>query len=184
MVRNFNYYRDCFTGLNTNKTGVYQAPHKPLLLLAIMDLVESGAITSQRIYLTDGLIAAFKQNAGRYIGHSVVFKPDITKPFYHLDHEPFWRLVQRAEASDCSIAAEPTVRYGKKAKPSYSVSGLRRDYEYAEIDEELLRLIQNQDGRAKLRTILISTYLMHQPNRISPLAATIPAICSLLSVIA
>lgn len=184
MTKDFEYYRDCFASLHTNVSRGIPAPHKPLLLLAVMDLIEQGAITSRRIYLTDQLIEAFKANASRYIGRSIVFKPNIGQPYYHMDYEPFWRLVRKVDILQTAVAAEPTVRFGKKSKPAYTANSIRRDYEYADIDEELFRLMQNQDARAKLRTILISTYLLRQPNSATPLLVTLPVIGAVLTVIA
>ena len=46
------YYMQCFDHLSVNKKGGQLAPHKPLLLLAVIDLVECGIIRSPQIELS------------------------------------------------------------------------------------------------------------------------------------
>lgn len=173
----FQYYKYCFSNLHTAHARRLPAPHKPLLLLSIIDLVEEGVIISNKIELTDVLIRTFKTNAIRYIGHSIIFRPNIGQPFYHLQYEPFWALKENAQCKAISMAAEGGASYGNK-KPVYSIKGLKEKYLYAEIDEELFHLLQNADARAQLRSTLISQYLSDQPNTISPLAS-LPVILAL-----
>lgn len=169
MLKDFGYYSDCFSNLHTARARKLPAPHKPLLLLAVMDLVERGVITSNKIELSDALIRAFKANAKRFIGHSIVFNPNIGQPFYHLQYEPFWELREIAPFQTMGMAADPCSSYGNK-KPVYSIKGLREHYRHAVIDKELFELMQNEDARAKLRTLLIGKYLTQQPNVASGMA--------------
>jgi predicted restriction endonuclease len=62
-------YAQRFARLRTNRnrkvwSGVtaHQAPHKPLLLLCVLDLFDSGEITSNFVEITDDLAVLF----GRY----------------------------------------------------------------------------------------------------------------------
>jgi putative restriction endonuclease len=181
-MKDFSYYKDCFSTLHTAKSKGFFAPHKPLLLLSVIDLVERGIIRSNRIELSDALVATFKANTAKYIGHSTVFSPNIGQPFYHLQHEPFWRLVPAEASAELDIAADPQTAYGKKST-SYAISTLRANYRYALIDLELFQLLQNEDARAQLRVTLISRYFSSQPSTISPLAL-LPACLSLLTLIA
>lgn len=167
-MKDFQYYKDCFSNLHTAHAKKLPAPHKPLLLLSIVDLVEHGFITSNKIELTDILIRTFKANANRFIGHSIIFKPNIGQPFYHLQHESFWNLIPISQDQKLNLAAETTSIYGPK-KAVYSIKGIREQYKYALIDKELFELLQNADVRAKLRTTLISKYLTQQPNTVAPL---------------
>lgn len=167
-MKDFQYYRDCFSNLHTAQARRLPAPHKPLLLLSVIDLVERGVISSNKIELSDVLVRAFKANANRLIGHSIVFRPNIGQPFYHLQHEPFWSLVPVFQAGDIEMAAEGGANYGRK-RVVYSLKGLREQYKYALIDQELFALLKIEDVRAKLRTLLISNYISQQPNTVSPL---------------
>ena len=99
----------------------------------------------------------------------MVFKPSIGKPFYHLQHEPFWSLIPVTQEQEQILAADASSPYGPK-KAVYSLKGLRRQYKYALIDKALFELLHNADVRAKFRTILISRYLTRQPNSVTPLS--------------
>jgi putative restriction endonuclease len=181
-MKDFSYYRECFSTLHTAKSKGFFAPHKPLLLLSVIDLVERGVIRSNRIELSDALVTAFKLNTAKYIGHSKLFSPNIGQPFYHLQHEPFWRLVPTEASVKLCIAADPRSAYGKKSV-SYAIGTLRANYRYALIDPELFQLLQNEDARAQLRVMLISKYFSSQPSSIMPLAL-LPACISLITLIA
>ena len=138
------YYEQCFGHLNVNRMGGQVAPHKPILLLAIMDLVECEIILLPQIELGEALIAAFKWNWVRLVPKVTHFKPVIGTPFYHLSGEPFWRLVPK----DPSYAPNTT-----------NITTLRGNYQYAEIDPELFVLMLDADARLNLRKVLIETYL-------------------------
>lgn len=166
--KDFQYYKDCFSNLHTAHAKKFPAPHKPLLLLSVIDLVECGGIKSNQIELSDVLIRTFKANAKKFIGNSIIFKPNIGQPFFHLQHEPFWRLNPTSQEKVFNIAADGTSNYGAK-KAVYSIKGLREQYKHALIDRELFELLQNADVRAQLRTSLISQYLNRQPNTVETL---------------
>ena len=74
----------CFDHLSVNKKGGQLAPHKSLLLLAVIDLVECGFIRSTQIELSEALLTAFKLNDMRYTRHIAHFKPNIGMPYYHM----------------------------------------------------------------------------------------------------
>ena len=138
------YYEQLFAHMNVNKTGGQVAPHKPILLLAIMDLVECEMIMLPQIELRESLIAAFKWNWVRQVPKVARFKPAIGTPFYHMSGEPFWKLVPK----DPSYAPSTT-----------NITTLCEHYEYAEIDSELFVLMLDDDARQRLREVLITTYL-------------------------
>ena len=138
------YYKKLFALLNVNKMGGQVAPHKPILLLAIMDLVECEMIMLPQIELREALIAAFKWNWVRLVQKDIRFKPVIGTPFYHMSGEPFWKLVPK----DPSYAPNTT-----------NITTLCEHYKYAEIDSELFVLMLDADARQRLRKVLIDTYL-------------------------
>ena len=53
------HYIDAFSSLHTAKVKGHKAPHKAVLLLAIIDLVEENMILSPYIRLTDRLNEKF-----------------------------------------------------------------------------------------------------------------------------
>ncbi len=149
-MKDLSYYIDCFSSLNTMKKCGKPAPHKALLLLSVIDLIERGAITDCRIPLSDELERQFKCNTKKLLGESIFFQPKISYPYVHMRSEPFWDLVPTHSGLVDKIT-------------NYSLTSLRQNIAYACIDKELFQLLQDQNVRAKLRVHLISNYLDNQP---------------------
>lgn len=186
------HYMKAFQSLHVNKTHGLKAPHKAVLLLAVIDQVEEGGISSPHVVLTDALVECFNTIWSRYVGSSTYFKPGICQPFFHMQHETFWRLVEREEAEDraCGMAAESRLFGGstgeRKMLPrsGYSINSMRSAFAYAEMDEALFLLLRNADARAMLRVLLINTYLTNQPTRTMPNIAKLLAMLPLLTLAA
>lgn len=141
LEHNLSYYENCFCHLKMARTRGQVAPHKPLLLLAVIDLIEARIISSPQIELSKELIDAFERNSQRYaIGEN--YKPNIGMPFFHMKSEPFWRLVPKSDGFKPGVT---------------TISGLRRYYDYAEIDHELFGLLKKADNISALRKTLIET---------------------------
>lgn len=147
-------YTEYFSSLHTNKQKGMPAPHKAVLLLSVIDMVEAGVIKSNEIELSERLEQSFKHNWDRYIGRSIIFSPKIGTPFFHLHSEPFWSLVP-------FFGGEDTIETLRPSNP-YSVGQMRKNFRCARIDKELFELLQDEDVRAKLRTTLIATYIQPQ----------------------
>lgn len=171
MAKDLNYYIDCFSSLNTMKKCGKPAPHKALLLLSVIDLVERGVITDCRIPLSDVLILQFKRNSSALLGESILFRPVVNYPYYHMRSEPFWKLVAN---TNCSI----------EKITNYSLPNLRNNIAYARIDEELFNLLQNPNVRAKLRVTLITKYLDNQPTFADNLPLMLLALGTMATMIA
>lgn len=171
MINNLNHYINCFSSLNTMKKLGKPAPHKALLLLLVIDLVECGLITDFRIPLSDILEKQFKHNTTRLLGESILFQPKISYPYYHMRSEPFWQLVSPTGGQVQNIS-------------NYSMGNLRKHIAYARIDEELFELLKNPNVRAKLRVVLISAYLDNQPTLVAPLPAILISMGYITSLIA
>lgn len=62
MNKDLEYYKDCFSSLNTKKKCGKPAPHKASLMLSVIDLIERGVITNFRVPLSDDLVRQFKRN--------------------------------------------------------------------------------------------------------------------------
>ena len=148
-MSDLNKYSYYFSNLRTAKKLGLTAPHKAVLLLSVMELVEVGVIIGNRIELSERLEKTFLKLWKRYVGTSVVFQAKVATPFWHLQNEPFWNLYLN-DGKDLSTVTSP-----------YSVTRLRENT-YAIIDQELLELMQDEDSRARLRVLLISQYLQDQ----------------------
>ena len=142
--KNILYYEFRFSHLSTNKVGDKVAPHKPLLLLSVIDLIEKGIIYSPIIELSDALVDAFERNANIYVSGIEHFKPNLGMPFFYMRSEPFWELIPKDDG------VTPVAN---------TITSLRKHYFHARIDDELFQLLQNQATAQSLRRVLIETYL-------------------------
>jgi putative restriction endonuclease len=123
-----------------------RAPHKPILLLAVIDLTARGGITSPFIDVSGDLVE-LNELFNLYWRRVVPLgqTSSIAFPFSRLDREPFWHLVSREGQAVTSSRINNTS----------SVSYLRRYALGARLDEELFQIIQTEEGRAALREVLL-----------------------------
>lgn len=136
---------------NKNKKGQF-APHKPVLLLSIIDLVETGKISSEIVELSDQLCKKFKEVWDRHVPNAIQFNPDITKPFFHLSSEPFWQLIPTCESGILNVAEENGEQ--NLPTPQYTMKYMQSMYEYAKMDRSLFLFMKDHDSRIKLRQVL------------------------------
>jgi len=122
----------------------HQAPHKPFLLMSIMDLLAQGEITGKFIKPSPELLETFNSYFSNIM--PVGQKSSMSYPFYHMRSESFWKLVPNE---------------GYKDLPGLTISSmvkLREIYCGAEMDESLFILMCNPETREQLRSVLINTY--------------------------
>lgn len=87
-----NYFLEIASNLNRNKYKGCYAPHKAVMITAIMELIESGHITSNVIHLDKELKARFKEMWQKLVPVGSPFKCEYRNPFTYMDSEPFWDL--------------------------------------------------------------------------------------------
>ncbi len=54
------YYIKAFSRLNVNRPRGRISPHKPVMLLAVLELAEAGLFTENKIYYTQELLEPFR----------------------------------------------------------------------------------------------------------------------------
>lgn len=158
------HYLYHFAHLHTAKLKGKPAPHKAVLLLAVMNLVGRGSIKTSEIELTDELVEEFKRIWAEKLPSSCPFTCDICKPYFHMQHEPFWRLIEHEE--ECWMVAEELGLYSeeKKSMPkAYSVSAMKEKFKCAKIDSTLYEIFRNAEQSEKLEDLLICKYLTYEP---------------------
>lgn len=154
MQETQNFYISAFLNLKTDKSKsrwdeqtTFRAPHKPLLLLTILDLFAEGEILSNLIELTSEL-------GDLFAGYWSMVKPlerergNIAMPFYHLKSDGFWHLLPRP-GYELILEKGPRI---------HAISKLKETTFGARLDDELYELMQNEESRNILRTILIEKY--------------------------
>lgn len=154
---NLNKYIKFFEELNTNKSPLGIAPHKPILLLAVIDGYEKNLIKSEKIYITPELVANFRDNWDLLVKTEHV--PTFALPFFHLKNEKgeFWNLI-------------PNAGYEKSLSVTKTISSfklLNSIIEYAKIDKELYLLLSDKDSRNELRNSLLTAYFPETRHRYS-----------------
>ncbi|NNC87229.1 MAG: hypothetical protein HKN82_02075 [Akkermansiaceae bacterium] len=77
--------------LRRDKKGRHEKPHKPVVLLTVLDLVERGELTGNRIAFTPELVDRYKEIFEVVAGESD--RPNIHLPLYHLSGDGFWHHV-------------------------------------------------------------------------------------------
>ncbi|HEV2094430.1 MAG TPA: HNH endonuclease [Rubrobacter sp.] len=129
---------------------MHQAPHKPLLLLCVLDLFDSGGVSSNLVEVTDDLAELF----GRYWERVLPFgRPgNLALPFFHLRGDGFWHLLPRHE----------NTRIGSQIT---SLARLREEIIGARLDEDLYGIILSKENRGRLRSVLIETYFSPETRR-------------------
>jgi putative restriction endonuclease len=139
-------YEDAFSDLNVGRSRGHEKPHKPIMLLAVMDLIESGRIRENQIEFEPGLLGRFK--AYFDIVKSVNDSLTPLLPFFHLRGDKFWHHHPRpGQESTYQALSNP----GGKGKFLGVV-------DHAYLDDALFQLLCDPDTREQLRQTIVSRY--------------------------
>lgn len=131
------------------------APNKPVLLLAVIELINRNDIQHNQIYLSPELIAAFLKLWGDL---EIQRRADIGMPFFHLKSDGFWHF-----------KAKPGFEFVEDRKSRVkvrSVSSLRQAVDYAYLDAELFLLLQHPESRTRLSFALINAWFSDKTEQI------------------
>ncbi|WP_297086094.1 HNH endonuclease [uncultured Draconibacterium sp.] len=136
------------THLNQGVTKYGKAPHKPVLLLAVIESFESGEIVENWIEITDALVQRFLD-----IWNVVVkthHTPTFALPFFHLKNEKgeFWKLITYPGKEI------PTTR----SNSIKSLRALDATVLAAQLSEELYLAFIDPIKRREIKATLLSKY--------------------------
>ena len=123
----------------------HRAPHKPLLLISVLDLIDEGVIDENLIQPSSDLIETFGRYWSRVIPPGK--KSTMALPFYHLQSDGFWHLV-------------PKITKDSKSRVSHvkSLNQIRDIYSGARLDDELYDALQSTSTRTRVREVILATY--------------------------
>jgi putative restriction endonuclease len=113
------------------------------LLISVLDEIEKGRITENKIRITPELVATFKENWAALVD-SRIFIPNFALPFYHLDGkgkrngDNFWHSIT-FPVYEIGITESNSIR---------SFPALKASVDYARFDEELFLYILQPGKRA------------------------------------
>jgi len=122
------------------------APHKPILLLALLGEIESGGVTENCINLSGPLVVRFCSYWEALVP-SVKPSRGIIYPFRYLIHEGFWELVRDGQPLTPADLGHPT-----------SIGQLTSAIDYGRFTADLWFLLQKHTARIRLRDCLLTTY--------------------------
>jgi putative restriction endonuclease len=138
--------------LNLYKAKHGTAPHKPLLLLVVIDLVESGELSTEVLELTPRLAFRFSTYA-RVVAYRRTQPLIVRYPFYHLKTDGFW------------TALDERMHQTKE----------RERVHFAVLQREFYDLLHDQQFRYRTRILLISTYFQATERAALYALANLPA---------
>lgn len=124
----------------------HTAPHKPFLLLSVLDLFAEGTLSKNVIALDPQLLDLFN-------GYWDLIMPEqrrgnIALPFYHLSSEDFWHLIPQDGSEDVLDA-------GRRLR---TIRQLKEHTRGARLDDALHALLSHEEPRDILRTTLIEAH--------------------------
>ena len=141
------YYESKFSSLwrsmNANRRGP-RSPHKIALLLAVIDLIESGQIQDNRFYFDNQLEAAFKKRFQEI--RTKIDQPLLQEPYFHLHSSGFWHLRLK-------LGRDRDVAYSD-IKKRHSRISIIENIQYAYLDKELFEYLGYTFAQELLRTAL------------------------------
>lgn len=112
-----------------------KAPHKPLLLLCLVDLAEAGELPGRNLIRSGGLVLRFK-NYGMLLAERWPTKLDMRMPFFYLRSQGFWQA------------------YTLEMQPAQTPENCH----VIELHPEFFELLGSPEFRLKARLLLISRY--------------------------
>lgn len=146
-----DYCRE-FANLSVGISGGRKLPHKALVLLSIMNLIEEGVMNENKIELEKVIANKFAELWRKFMGEEKC--PSVWTPFWYLKSESFWHFKSNGNdgllAGLLNFAGHP------------SIGQMRSVIKYAYLDEALFNFILNKEGRQRLRDVLMNTYLFNR----------------------
>jgi putative restriction endonuclease len=122
-------------GLNVYRAKGGPAPHKPLLILVLLELAERGQMPAGILPLTPELAFRFS-SYWAVVAHRRTQRPDVRLPFHHLQSDGCWSALRE----DGSPSDGP------------------RSTRYAELNPGFEAVMRDDEFRREARRILISGY--------------------------
>lgn len=145
MQESLQKYLKAFKKLRIDRAhGV--APHKPILLISVLQTFQNGINTNQRIYITPELVALFKSNWNSLVtsNHDCRF----ALPFYHLTSDKFWQLIPNPGFENI-LQLSASMR---------SFANLNAAVDCAIIEEDLYELMKDKKSNEILTQFLLDEY--------------------------
>jgi len=152
-MKDLDYYIKKFAHLHTDTSPkrwseltCHRAPHKPFLLLSILDLFAQKVVNTNLIEITNDLGELFLLYWSKIMPQGQ--RGNLALPFFHLQYEKFWHLVPKKGKENIL----------SNLRQMRSIHQLIDLIVGACLDDELFFLLQNEKNQNLLRVVLIETY--------------------------
>ncbi|NHE55327.1 HNH endonuclease [Cyclobacterium plantarum] len=122
------------------------APHKPILLISLLQTFQYGVNDSNEIRITPELVAFFKTNWSSLV--TTNHHSQFALPFYHLKSEKFWKLVPK-------LGFEKIIHLSASMR---SFSNLNVAVDCAILNEDLYSLMKDPKKNFLLQQFLLDEY--------------------------
>lgn len=157
-LETLGYYSKKFQRVRVDRAhGI--APHKPILLLSVIEHIQKNIISENKIFLTPALIQTFLKY-WVYLG-SPTHNPDISKPFFHMKSGKFWHLWPN-----------PTFEKILSSKIKLKTfAEVKRAIKFAYLDEDLFELLLEPSFRESLIRVLVARWFPGQQAQVSAISA-------------
>jgi putative restriction endonuclease len=141
-------YLKAFEKLKRGTTKYGPAPHKPILLLSVLQAIQNNQIENSRIYVTPELIYLFKFNWNSLVKTNHV--STFALPFFHLHKEKglFWNL-QPNLGFEAIVTSKESIS---------SLSELNRMIKCAIISDDLFLLSKDKTSNQILQQFILEKY--------------------------
>ena len=96
------YFMEIARNLHRNKYKGCYAPHKAVMIISIMELIEEGYIATNVVYLDQKLKDKFNEVWDRIVPIGSPFVCGYANPFRYMESEGFWKLSEDRERAEIS----------------------------------------------------------------------------------
>ena len=144
--RCFAYYTQRIMNIRQAKIQGEVIVAKPVLMLALIDGIESGVFTNNRFVLNEWLEEHYMKLMLQNTRQSQFDKPtEINNPCWHLSTDGFWHLQLKTKG---------------EMRTTPSKAWLKENVSYASFDDDLWMLLQSKEWRTRLRDYIVEHKLM------------------------
>lgn len=125
-----------------------KAPHKPILLLAVLDMFSKGEIQENKIFISAELVSRFKAYWQALV--TTAHTPNFSLPFFHLHNEKegFWHL-QSPAGLEKALTSSNSIR---------SFKALVEFVDFAYLSDWRFAQFQNPETNEELKRYLLRMY--------------------------
>jgi putative restriction endonuclease len=133
----------------------HERPHKPTMLLAVMDLIAKGSATADKIQWSEELRSTFREYFEKIRGASDSDTPE--NPFLYLRSDGFWNPIAISNHAPVPLDHPPTVTEAREGKVYASLCGGMESF------------VRDAAERSRLREAIVSRYFPMARNAVESL---------------